>query len=259
MLYLYTVINTFVSFFLIGIFYGSFSIFVRSIFSSQCGLQPTQTANLLENIYIVFLFYCLIISTSVKIEWAETYFKVGSGIMGVFSIFMIISMLFYIQENSIVALSNLFILILAGLFIVPLLLNIRKVKPVEALKGICSVIFMTPTYLTLMSIYAIANTHDVSWGSRPAGSSNQTVSEKEKKMKDDYKNFRSWELIIWIMCNIGCGFVVVKISRDGETLYLTLIGGFLISVVGAKFLLSLIHSVYAVWKNILYKRYIKLL
>lgn len=61
------------------------------------------------------------------------------------------------------------------------------------------------------------------------------------------------------MCNIGCGFVVVKISRDGETLYLTLIGGFLISVVGAKFLLSLIHSVYAVWKNILYKRYIKLL
>lgn len=50
---------------------------------------------MLENIYLVFLFLIVILSTSVKVEWAETGFRIASFFMGVLSILMVVCSVIY--------------------------------------------------------------------------------------------------------------------------------------------------------------------
>lgn len=75
-LYAYMLFNMLVSYLIVGLFYASYSIFLRSIFSSDDCLSVTHAANVLENVYLTFLFFCLILSTSVRVEWAEIHFRV---------------------------------------------------------------------------------------------------------------------------------------------------------------------------------------
>ena len=64
------------SFIIVGTFYGVFSIFLRAILPSDQCLSVTRAANVLENIYLVFIFVTLVLSTSVRVEWAETGFRI---------------------------------------------------------------------------------------------------------------------------------------------------------------------------------------
>ena len=61
-LYLYMLLTTLVGYFIVGLFYASFSIFVRAIFDSSNCFDITKLANVLENIYLTFLFFVLILS-----------------------------------------------------------------------------------------------------------------------------------------------------------------------------------------------------
>ena len=74
---------------LVGSFYGSYSIFLRAILPSDECLSITRTANVLENIYLVFLFMVIILSTTVSVDWAETGFRVCSFAMGLFTLLMV--------------------------------------------------------------------------------------------------------------------------------------------------------------------------
>ena len=74
---------------LVGSFYGSFSIFLRAILPSDNCLSITRTANVLENIYLVFLFMIIIMSTTVNVDWAETGFRICSAVMGLFTLLMV--------------------------------------------------------------------------------------------------------------------------------------------------------------------------
>lgn len=74
-LYVYLIINTLLSFIIVGVFYGVFSIFLRAIFDSDDCINFTHPANLIENAYLVFLFLTLLLSTTTDIQWAETGFR----------------------------------------------------------------------------------------------------------------------------------------------------------------------------------------
>lgn len=75
-MYLYMFMNIVVGYFNVGLFYAAYSIFLRSIFPSDKCLNVYRAANVLENVYLIFLFFCLVLSTAVKIEWAELHFRV---------------------------------------------------------------------------------------------------------------------------------------------------------------------------------------
>ena len=89
-LYLYILISTGLSFILVGIFYVVFSIFVRAIFDNDVNNNPKKAANILENVYLFFLSLVVILSVSMKIEWAEIGFIVTSLFMGVLSLMMVV-------------------------------------------------------------------------------------------------------------------------------------------------------------------------
>lgn len=74
---------------LVGSFYGTFSIFLRSILPSDKCLSVTSTANVLENIYLIFIFMIIIMSTTVTVDWAEAGFRICSIVMGLFALLMV--------------------------------------------------------------------------------------------------------------------------------------------------------------------------
>lgn len=75
-LYLYILTQIVLSFIIVGSFYGIFSIFLRAILPSDICLSVSRSANVLENVYLIFVFIILVLSTSVSVEWAETGFRV---------------------------------------------------------------------------------------------------------------------------------------------------------------------------------------
>lgn len=247
--YLYMVINVVIGFVLVGMFYASFSIFLRAAFPSSNCPDMTKLANILENIYLVFLFFILVFSASVKLEWCDLYFRVVSIFMGVFSVLMLVAVIISIVQLEFEYITIIAFGIVVFVYILPMLLHFGKIKKVDFFKGLLYVFFMSPTYINIMTIFAICNIHDVSWGSRPKGTKEVLETAREENMKIEYKNYRSNFLIIWVIINMGAGSWVVNVSRGNQEYFLLIITAILGFILLVKCCLSLCHFVMAMIHN----------
>lgn len=237
---------TLLSYVLVGLFYSAFSIFLRAILPSDNCLSVSSAANVLENVYLVFLLGCLLLSLTVQIDWAETGFRMCSIIMGLFTILMIVCSVFYAIDATVQSVTVYFMLIFLASYITPLLLNFRNLKVADFLKGVVYSIFMSPTYVNIFTIYAISNIHDISWGSRPSVQS-ATAMKASAVREEKYKNFRANFLIIWVGANLAIGGVVTYLSRNGRVVILLIIGAFLAIVTAVKLFFSIIHATMSIW------------
>lgn len=61
-------------FVLVGMFYGTYSIFLRAVFSSGGCLQPWMPANLLENVYVILLMFSVSVSATIHISRGKGIF-----------------------------------------------------------------------------------------------------------------------------------------------------------------------------------------
>ena len=82
---------------------------------------------------------------------------------------------------------------------------------------------MMPTYVNIMSIYAMSNLHDISWGNRPsvAGGVNafSQDAKRQEGIKNRYQVFRVNFLAIWVIFNVIYILLVetyVSILEDSE-------------------------------------------
>ena len=92
----------------------------------------------------------------------------------------------------------------------------KHIKICEFLKGFVYIIYLAPTYINILSIYAISNIHNVTWGSRPSvvdAKSQSKFQKIEKKLEINYKNFRSNFLIFWLILNLLVGNSVTFLNR----------------------------------------------
>jgi len=257
-LYAYMLLNTFIGYFLVGIFYSAYSIFMRSAYDSSYDQSLHKPANLIENIYLVNLVIIVVFCVSVRIEYVERYFLGLAVVLGGFMIFMIVSMFYYTVSSTINILSFIFIGVIVFSYIIPLVTHFNTLKPVDFLKGVVYSVMLTPTFINIIVVYAICNIHDVSWGSRPSGAQATKVSRREAKMEASYKNYRAWFLLVWLVLNIACGYLVVRIARDDNddendenenAVYLLVLSGLLMIVVGAKIIFSLFHIILVKFNN----------
>ena len=153
----------------------------------------------MENIYIIFLTACLLLSITVDVKWAEAGFRACSLGMGCFTILMLISTILYaLNVDSMGNFALIFIFVWFLSYSLPLMLNIGKVRTGDFIKGVVYSIFMSPTYVNIFTIFAISNIHDVSWGSRPVVNNPLSRSAEQKK-EENYKNYRSNFLVFWIL------------------------------------------------------------
>jgi DNA phosphorothioation-dependent restriction protein DptG len=76
-------------------------------------------------------------------------------------------------------------------FLMPLIL-----RPLDFLSnvrnymlGLLSYLFMMPTFINIMQIYAMCNLHDISWGNRPTTQGVEAVTinvQAQERLKQDY-------------------------------------------------------------------------
>ena len=97
---MYMLLQTCIGFVLVGIFYGTFSSIVRLQFDNTLGkvssCVTTETAAILENIFILLLAGVFMYSTMIDIQESDMGFKIlilGFGLLQIFtvmSIFLVI-------------------------------------------------------------------------------------------------------------------------------------------------------------------------
>lgn len=161
--------------------------------------------------------------------------------MGVFTLLMVISSIFYSDGNQDTLVKAAYFVIIVGVYFLPLICHMKTLKVADFVKGIVYIIFMSPTYVNIMSVYAVSNIHDVSWGSRPVGTEENSGSNREKRMSEDYQNYRSKFLVIWILLNNLAGYYVVVLSRNESDLILPILAFFLMGLIVFKMIFSLFH------------------
>jgi len=248
-LYVYLIINTLLSFIIVGVFYGVFSIFLRAIFDSDDCINFTHPANLIENAYLVFLFLTLLLSTTTDIQWAETGFRLWSIFMGLFTVLMIVCSAFFLLDATFASVGVLFFAIYALSYAVPLVLNLWHLRVCDFIKGVLYSIYLSPTYINIFTIYSISNIHDVSWGSRPA-TQNETFAKIENKKMIMYRNFRSRFLIFWVAVNIIIGYGFLYLWREGFEDIIFYIGAFLVGLMFFRIILSTVYKFKARWDRL---------
>jgi chitin synthase len=248
MLYLYMVIQMLLSFVIVGSFFAVFSVFIRAVIPSEDWFGSTEPANIIEYLYLIFLFLTMLLSTSIEIQWAETGFRICSFFMGLFTILMVINSALYALDQDITSASVIFFLIFLLSYGLPLFCNWGGLKYSDFIKGVVYVIYLSPTYVNIFTIYSISNIHDVTWGSRPAIDQTKDNDVKQKKLKEVeakkdlvYKDFRARFLVFWCICNLLVGFLIIYIFNKGDDQIIFGFAIFLVIVMLFKIIISTIH------------------
>lgn len=236
-LYIYLIIQTLLSFIIVGTFYGVFSIFLRAIFNSDDWFSITHPANIIENVYLIFLFLTLLLSTTIDVRWAETGFRLWSIFMGLFTLLMVIWSVIFLLDADLTSVGVIFFMIYALSFGTPLLLNWKHLRVWDFLKGVVYVIYLSPTYINIFTIYSISNIHDVTWGSRPS-IQNDAFAKVERNKMMMYKNYRSKFLIFWVAVNIIVSYGFIYLYRENYADIIFYIGAFLVFTMFFRIVLS---------------------
>ncbi|CAI2370275.1 unnamed protein product [Moneuplotes crassus] len=262
LLAIYMVCYLILSYVTVGLFYAAFSVFLRGVLDSEPCYSLTESANIFENIYLIFLFFCLMLSTTVEVTYAEAGFRICSLVMSLFAIVTIVCSIFFALDGD----QNRTAIILLGLvgisFIIPILLNIHRVKLADFVKGIFYGTILSPTYFNILPIFAISNIHDVSWGSRPT-TKEQTKSTDPAYLKaiakkdESYKNFRANFLIFWLSINGAVGITLTTISRNLGNEFIFLSGIVLSLLAVFKLVFSTIHKLLAWIHSFFVNRHIR--
>lgn len=206
-LFLYYILNTLLTFCLVGSFYAAFSILVRNALDYQDPKAIYSIANNLENIYILMLFLILMLSLCKDVEKSLREFKIMIFLFGCFMFYTLFTSLqyFFIKKQS-NFLTLALVIGIAASYIVPPIINICSVGNVLAFVfGYIAYLFLTPLYVNVFVIYAFANIHDVTWGNRDSA----VVFTKDK----EFRSYRTTILIVWLLLNIALAYIINHFNR----------------------------------------------
>ena len=201
---IYYILSFTLSFFILGAMYTVITVFFQDYLSKlieailgedneELIVEITGYVNAFLNYFYIALAFCsVVVSLTRPVERGIWMFKVVMIIFGICMyvtlggiLYFLISTGFYPEilyyqrysKWSHTGLHNFSYLVLAGtimmvVFIAPFLL-----RPMDAMQnlwryvvGLFSYLFLMPTFINIMQIYAFCNLHDISWGNRPATS-----------------------------------------------------------------------------------------
>lgn len=122
-LYAYLIIQVFLTYIIVGVFYAIFSIFLREILPSSKCLSVESAANVIENFLVVSLFAIVVLSHTTNIKNVENGFYFFSMVFGVLTLVLVAGSIFFAFDGAIDTLGVFFILIFLLSYIVPFILN----------------------------------------------------------------------------------------------------------------------------------------
>jgi hypothetical protein len=94
---MFQIIQTLLTFVLVGSFYAVFSIFMENEFGEEQAYA--DFTNILQKVYILFLMLVVMFSITRKVETASTAFGLGSFILGIFMVLTIYNSVGWLQNH----------------------------------------------------------------------------------------------------------------------------------------------------------------
>ena len=162
-LFLYYFLNSLLTWILVGSFYATFSILLRATFPADDTDKIGDTANTIENIYIMCLLLTTIWALCKAIQKSGFLYCLVTVIFGLgmyLSYFTLVQ--YFISEETKSTETAFAIIIILGSYFLPTLLNIHRINHgVVFIGGLFAYLFLAPFYINVLVIYSFCNTHDV--------------------------------------------------------------------------------------------------
>ena len=254
--FLINLLQTILTFVLVGCFYASFSIIVRTAFPDENSSEVSVTAEVCENLILLLILYIFTWSLCVDVgdEAADDFFWITSIILGGLYFFSFYCLGIYIYNEDgdmrIYPLILLFVLVLS--LAIPIILNCCHINHVcQFWIGLPVYLFFTPLFLITLVMYSFGNIHDVTWGNRPevAAKANDKdrakIAQANKKKGMEFKKYRAIILLIWCTMNLAMGYCITQITRGtpGTTgdLFFDIFLGYCAFIMIYRFFFSVLH------------------
>ncbi|KAI0738834.1 glycosyltransferase family 2 protein [Daedaleopsis nitida] len=179
----YQCFNLFFSWFALGNYFISFIILSESLEDPSFNLKGIHIVNvILEYIYLGLIILCYILALGNRpqgAKWGYTLAFIGFAVITVYMTFAAFFLAFKGIENiehndGPLALNSLFtnsifrnivisLLATLGLYIAASLIFF---EPWHMITSFVQYLLMAPSYISVLNVYAFANVHDVSWGTK---------------------------------------------------------------------------------------------
>ncbi|KAH9919163.1 glycosyltransferase family 2 protein [Epithele typhae] len=161
----YQIFNLFFSWFSLGNYFIAFTILSEALEDPSFNLKGIHVANIiLEYFYLGLLILCYILALGNRpqgAKWLYTFAFIGFGII---TIYMTIAAFFLAFKGIDNISKNEGALTLDDLFTNSIFRNIFE--PWHMITSFIQYLLMAPSYIAVLNVYAFANVHDVSWGTK---------------------------------------------------------------------------------------------
>lgn len=167
----------------------------------------------LRYVYLFHLIMVFIVSLSLKPDGAPNVWKYFSVFFAVVSYFMFLAIIYFVAIDDFANpyMRWVFCAIVAMMAIAAFLYGEEYFKIALAAIGYVG---MLPTYINVLSVYAICQTDDISWGTRGGA-----TSEAQTNLGKSFSALKTWYLLFFVTCNVvfGMGFESIYRSASDNT------------------------------------------
>ncbi|WFD36791.1 chitin synthase [Malassezia cuniculi] len=174
---IYQAIQLFFSWFAMANYFIAFCILTDAMADSVKWLHvPTM---ILQYIYVAFLVFCYLLSMGNRPVGNQAGYVMSMSVFAVLTVYMFAAVV-YLTANTItnalrddtpseLATDQTFITIIISLlstFGIWLVASLLFLEPWHMVTSIVQYLLMAPSFVNVINIYALCNTHDVSWGTK---------------------------------------------------------------------------------------------
>ncbi|TFY62620.1 hypothetical protein EVJ58_g3752 [Rhodofomes roseus] len=182
--FIYQTFNLFFSWFALGNFYIFFVILTDSLEDSSLGLSSAiKYFNIVVNyIYLGLLIMCFLLSLGNRPQgskWAFTFAMIGFACITIYmtvaAAFLVVKSIQNLQkETGGLTLNDLFtnaifrdiVISLVSTYGLYVIASIIHFEPWHMITSFLQYLLLAPSYIAVLNVYAFANVHDVSWGTK---------------------------------------------------------------------------------------------
>jgi len=180
---IYQVFNLIFSWFALGNYYIAFRVLTNAMEDPSFGFKGIHIANIiLEYFYVGLLIMCFILALGNRPQgskWAFTLAFVGFGILTIYMTFAAIFIAYkgiqgLSQDQGGLTFSDVFtdplfrniVLSIAATTGLYLISSLIFLEPWHMITSFIQYLLIAPAYINVLNVYAFANVHDVSWGTK---------------------------------------------------------------------------------------------
>lgn len=166
----YSLVNVCFSWFGVANYYIFFRILTQSLESSTFNIKGISVVNtIVQYIYLATLVACFIFSLGNRPQGGKWKYMTASIIFAVLTLYMMIAAVFCFVhaignlDNAVYAQMVVSLLSTYGVYLIS---SCIALDPFHLLTSFLQFLLLTPTFINILQVYAMANIHDFSWGTK---------------------------------------------------------------------------------------------